>query len=72
MKRFIITLVVLITLASCEKKEDKNAMIKDVETPFIWEAANLYFLLTDRFNNADISNDVNFERTTENSNIKRV
>ena len=64
MKRFIITLVVLITLVSCEKKEDKNAIITDVETPFIWEAANLYFLLTDRFNNAETSNDVNFERTS--------
>lgn len=70
MKRFILTLIVLITLASCEKKEDKNAMITDVETPFIWEAANLYFLLTDRFNNADISNDVNFERTSETATLR--
>jgi alpha-amylase len=31
----------------------------------VWEAANVYFLLTDRFNNADPSNDVNFERTEE-------
>ncbi len=33
------------------------------ETPFIWEAANVYFLLTDRFNNGDKTNDVNFNRT---------
>ena len=70
MKRFVISLVVLITLASCEKKEDKNAKITEVETPFIWEAANLYFLLTDRFNNADISNDVNFERTSETATLR--
>jgi len=31
--------------------------------PFLWEAANVYFLLTDRFNNADPENDLNFERT---------
>ncbi|MDI1257521.1 MAG: alpha-amylase family glycosyl hydrolase [Flavobacterium sp.] len=31
-------------------------------TPFVWEGANLYFLLTDRFYNGDTSNDVNFER----------
>ncbi|HXJ99856.1 MAG TPA: alpha-amylase family glycosyl hydrolase [Gelidibacter sp.] len=33
------------------------------EVPFVWEAANLYFLLTDRFNNGDTSNDINFDRT---------
>lgn len=31
--------------------------------PFVWEGANLYFLLTDRFNNGDSNNDVNFNRT---------
>lgn len=36
---------------------------KEVSTPFVWEGANLYFLLTDRFNNGDSSNDINFDRT---------
>ncbi len=31
--------------------------------PFLWEAANVYFLLTDRFNNGNPENDLNFERT---------
>jgi alpha-amylase len=31
--------------------------------PFLWENANIYFLLTDRFLNGDPSNDLNFERT---------
>ena len=31
--------------------------------PFAWQAANIYFLLTDRFNNGDTLNDVNFDRT---------
>ena len=33
------------------------------EKPFIWEGANVYFLLTDRFKNGDATNDVNFNRT---------
>lgn len=33
------------------------------ETPFVWEAASIYFLLTDRFHNGDRSSDVNFGRT---------
>lgn len=33
--------------------------------PFFWEGANIYFLLTDRFNNGNTNNDVNFERSNE-------
>lgn len=33
------------------------------KTPFLWQNANLYFLLTDRFYNGDPANDVNFGRT---------
>ncbi|MDC0006903.1 alpha-amylase family glycosyl hydrolase [Winogradskyella sp.] len=40
------------------------------ETPFVWESANLYFLLTDRFNNADTTNDVNFNRTEETGKLR--
>lgn len=35
------------------------------QVPFLWENANIYFLLTDRFRNGDLSNDVNFGRTGE-------
>lgn len=40
------------------------------KTPFIWEGANLYFLLTDRFNNGDKSNDVNFGRTKKTGKLR--
>ena len=70
MKRFIIILVAIITLTSCVKKEDKITKVTEVETPFLWEAANLYFLLTDRFNNADTSNDINFDRTKETATLR--
>ncbi len=33
--------------------------------PFLWENANIYFLVTDRFLNGDPSNDVNFNRTRQ-------
>ena len=33
------------------------------QKPFVWEGANVYFLLTDRFKNGDTSNDINFNRT---------
>lgn len=35
------------------------------EVPFVWEGANIYFLLTDRFNNGNPDNDINFDRTED-------
>ncbi len=40
------------------------------ETPFLWENANIYFLLTDRFNNGDPSNDVNFDRSDPTAKLR--
>lgn len=54
-------LISLALLTSC--KTVQNAEKK----PFVWEGANLYFLLTDRFNNGDKSNDVNFGRTEKSA-----
>lgn len=57
-------LMVMILLASCTTKESKQ--VKEVaKAPFMWENANVYFLLTDRFNNGNAANDLNFERTKE-------
>lgn len=64
MKKVFILAFSLLTLMSCEKTEEK------VPTPFVWENANLYFLLTDRFNNGDTSNDVNFDRTKETGKLR--
>lgn len=37
--------------------------IEKESKPFFWEGANIYFLLTDRFNNGNPDKDVNFSRT---------
>jgi len=41
-----------------------------LEAPFLWENANIYFLLTDRFNNGDPSNDVNFDRNDQTAKLR--
>ncbi|NOU60350.1 alpha-amylase family glycosyl hydrolase [Marinifilum caeruleilacunae] len=58
-KVFSIFASVLILLSACAKVDKK---VEQQETPFVWEGANLYFMLTDRFNNGTADNDVNFER----------
>lgn len=46
-----------------ENTPEDKPMEVSWEVPFLWDNANIYFLLTDRFNNGDSSNDVNFNRT---------
>ncbi|MET2985833.1 alpha-amylase family glycosyl hydrolase [Aureibaculum conchae] len=71
MKKHLIPILIFILLLSCaDKKEQKVAENTKPETPFVWEAANLYFLLTDRFNNGDTSNDINFDRTKETAKLR--
>lgn len=55
---FSITLLSLL-LASCSSSKTANSKSK---TPFIWESANVYFLLIDRFNNGDKTNDNTYNR----------
>ena len=64
MKKYLIQCVlIIIVFLSCKSTQEEVVVAKEV--PFVWENANLYFLLTDRFNNGDTSNDVNFDRTKE-------
>ena len=58
-------------------KNNKNVNIVEVKhesyqkTPFVWESANLYFMMTDRFNNGDTLNDINFGRTEKAAKLRR-
>ncbi len=50
---------------SSAKPQDKKEKL-----PFIWQGANLYFLLVDRFNNGNKSNDVNFDRNQQTGKLR--
>ena len=65
MKHFTLVFIsILFLMMGCKDSPSNDKQTKR-DVPFIWENANLYFLLTDRFNNGDPANDVNFERTEE-------
>lgn len=71
MKKYLILLVLSTILASCNTKKQEMISAKETNNiPFIWENANIYFLLTDRFNNGNPENDVNFNRTKETSKLR--
>ena len=72
MKKLLIVLTLLVFCSSCKKTNTATneetlptAQIEEeiIKKPFFWEGANIYFLLTDRFNNGDFKNDINFSRT---------
>tara|TARA_R110002049_G_scaffold17476_2_gene67935 strand:+ start:1152 stop:2795 length:1644 start_codon:yes stop_codon:yes gene_type:complete len=56
--------------SNIEETKDKIAEPSEIKVPFVWEGANLYFLLTDRFNNGDKSNDINFNRNKETAKLR--
>lgn len=72
MKKLLVVLSILSLFTGCKKTQKKQqappTIVQETtkkEAPFVWEGANVYFLLTDRFNNGNPNNDVNFDRTEE-------
>lgn len=58
-------------LTSCSKTTlQSTQQTTKSDQPFVWNAANVYFLLTDRFNNGDKNNDVNYGRTAETAKLR--
>ncbi len=57
-----------IFLSSCARTEAGQQPVTDA--PFLWENANIYFLLTDRFKNGDPSNDLNFNRSEQTAKLR--
>lgn len=62
-----IFVALLIILSACSTD---NKVVEKKEQPFVWEGANVYFLLTDRFNNGDKTNDINFDRTKQPAKLR--
>ncbi len=64
-KKLTLLFLALYFLQSCQKHEQTAQ-----KTPFEWKAATIYFLLTDRFNNGDKTNDINFDRTVSTGTLR--
>ncbi|HBH22292.1 MAG TPA: alpha-amlyase [Cytophagales bacterium] len=58
-------ILMLALLMACQTNEQKKGSVnadKPDKTPFYWENANVYFLLTDRFHNGNPENDFSYGR----------
>ena len=60
MKTISLFLLLTTLFFSLDLSAQKNKTT--TEEPFVWENANMYFLLTDRFQNGDKTNDLNYNR----------
>ena len=60
----VILLSIFAFLASCTSVQNTS------KQAFSWEGANLYFAVTDRFNNGNPNNDVNFNRTEKAATLR--
>ena len=67
----ILFLFIIATIFSCKEKSSEFKSNKEItKKEFAWEGANIYFLLTDRFNNGNLENDINFDRTKETGTLR--
>ncbi|SMG39593.1 alpha-amylase [Marivirga sericea] len=62
-------LLFFILIFGCNTPHEKKATPK-YKAPFMWENAIVYFLLADRFNNGDPSNDYNFGREQDGATLR--
>lgn len=54
--------LLLVSFLFCGIAFAQKKKVTTSKAPFVWESANVYFIVTDRFNNGDKSNDHTFSR----------
>lgn len=69
MKTFNWLALVMFLLFSCTTQEQEKQESKK-QAPFMWENATVYFLLTDRFNNGDTTNDLSYGRKADSAPLR--
>lgn len=60
MKKINFILIIASLLSGATFAQTKKSSTP--KTPFVWESANVYFIVTDRFNNGDKTNDQTYNR----------
>ena len=70
--RSLLTAYLIIVLSfSAFQCSQKIIETKPEKEFFDWRNATVYFVFTDRFNNGNPDNDINFDRTSETSDLRR-
>jgi alpha-amylase len=67
MKRIALIAMILFSGISFSQKKSTTP-----KTPFVWESANVYFIVTDRFNNGDKTNDQTYNRNKPTGKLRGI
>jgi alpha-amylase len=70
MKNILLIFVFTIFISGKISSQENKPKTQVTKKEFVWEGANIYFLLTDRFNNGDTTNDTHFNRTKETGKLR--
>ena len=70
MKKIFLLASIALFFSCAQQNSDKSAESKNQNQPFVWEGANVYFLMTDRFNNGDTTNDISYDRTKKTGTLR--
>jgi alpha-amylase len=72
--KLILPVLFALCLTQCTENRQQSTetatTAQATEKPFSWRNSTVYFLLTDRFNNGNTSNDVNFNRTAKAAKLR--
>ncbi|GAB3716991.1 alpha-amylase family glycosyl hydrolase [Flavobacterium koreense] len=69
MKKTALLLLLAITFSSCNSSKEVTYTQK-TKTPFVWESANVYFLLTDRFLDGNPNNNAIIKRNKPTAKLR--
>ncbi|MBK6263767.1 alpha-amylase [Marivirga sp. S37H4] len=71
MKNLLQISLILLFIFGCQSTPNETTnKSRKTKAPFMWENATVYFLLADRFNNADSTNDINFGRQPDGAPLR--
>ena len=70
MKKIFLLASIALFFSCKQQKSDKSEESKNQNQAFVWEGANVYFLMTDRFNNGDTTNDISYDRTKKTGTLR--
>ena len=70
MKKIFLLASIAIYFSCAQQNSDKSEESKNQNQAFVWEGANVYFLIIDRFNNGDTTNDISYDRTKKTGTLR--
>jgi len=70
MKKIFLLASIALFFSCAQQNSDKSEESKNQNQAFVWEGANVYFLMTDRFNNGDTTNDISYDRTKKTGTLR--